>query len=216
MDDWLHLTNLAVHVIAGIVGIGLGVAILLRPKGTCWHRSRGRAFAWAVLVVTLTAAVGSIYFRFMPLFVVLTVLTTYQLVSGWRVVRRKDAGPAAIDAAWTAAAIGLGVALWPVFAAAPRGDGQQIVVVSTAGALAFVLAYDTLRWAFPRRWFARLWPYEHVYKLVATLAALVSAFAGNVIRFGQPWSQIAPSALGMLVIGWFWWRLKARRIRLMP
>jgi hypothetical protein len=28
----------------------------------------------------------------------------------------------------------------------------------------------------------------------------LSAFVGNVVRWGQPWSQIAPSVLGVLVI----------------
>src|SRR5688572_23579445 len=109
----LHLLNLGVHVGAGIAGIALGISILLRPKGTPWHRGRGRVFAACVLVVGATAALGSIFFRFMPLFVVLTVLTVYQVVSGWRSVRNKQEGPAAFDAAWTLAALVATIMLLP-------------------------------------------------------------------------------------------------------
>jgi len=215
--DPLHALNLSVHVGAGIAGILLGIAMLARPKGTPWHRSRGRIFAACVLVVTATAALGSIFFRFMPLFVVLTVLTLYQLVSGWRAVRNKQAGPSAFDAVWTIAAVAATLLLLPVlFSASTHSNGQPIVVLSTLGALALILAYDLLRWLFPRRWFATLWAYEHVYKLVASFSALLSAFAGNVIRFGQPWSQILPSAAGTLLIIWYFLRLAQQRDKLIP
>jgi len=206
--ETLHLFNLTLHVGAGLVGIGLGLAMLLRTKGTEWHRRRGRQFVACVLVVTGTAALGSAMFRFMPMFVVLTVLTLYQVVSGWRAVRNKQAGPGAFDAAWTAAAIVATIVLLPILLSAPaRGNSQPIVVLATLGALAFIPSYDAVRWLMPRRWFATLWIYEHVYKLVSSLAALLSAFAGNVVQWGQPWSQILPSVLGTLVIVYFFVRL---------
>ena len=189
--------------------------MLLRRKGTEWHRRRGRQFAVCVLIVGGTAALGSALFRFMPMFVVLTVLTLYQVVSGWRVARNREAGPNALDAAWTAAAIVATAALLPILLSTPaRGNSQPIVVYSTLGALAAVLLYDVVRWLFPRRWFATLWIYEHVYKLVSSFAALLSAFAGNVIQWGQPWSQILPSALGTALIVYFFVRLARGRERI--
>lgn len=205
-----HLSNLAIHVGAGLVSISLGFALLARAKGTPWHRRWGRTFATCVLVVGGTAAFGSAMFRFMPLFVVLTVLTIYQVVSGWRAVRNREAGPGALDAAWTGAAIVASVALLPVFLATPAtGNSRPVVMISTLGALAAILAYDALRWLFPRRWFATLWIYEHVYKLVSSFAALLSALAGNVIRWGQPWSQVLPSALGTALI--VYWSVRLAR-----
>lgn len=215
--DPFHALNLSVHVGAGIAGIVAGFAILFKPKGTTWHRSRGRFFAICVLVVTATAALGSIFFRFMPLFVVLSVLTTYQLVSGWRSVRNRHLGPSLFDAVWTVAAVVATILLIPILLSAPtHGSSQKIVVLSTLGGLALVLAYDLLRWLFPRRWFARLWAYEHVYKLVASFSALLSAFAGNVIRFGQPWSQILPPLLGAVLVVWYFQRLTQNRDKLIP
>ncbi len=50
------------------------------------HRRCGRRFANSALVVGLTATIGSVFFRFIPVFAVLNVLVVYQLVSGWRVI----------------------------------------------------------------------------------------------------------------------------------
>jgi hypothetical protein len=32
---------------------------------------------------------------------------------------------------------------------------------------------------------------------------MVSAFVGNVVEWGQPWSQIAPSVVGLIVVVYF-------------
>lgn len=208
----LHLANLAVHVAAGAVGLGIGFTMLARAKGTAAHRRLGRWFCYATLVVCASATVGSIFFRFIPVFAVLTVLVLYQLVSGWRSVYTQERGPSGIDAIWTLLAALCSIALVP----AVLGAGSDIVVRSSLGALATILTYDTVRWAFPRRWYRLLWRYEHGYKLIASIFAMLSAFVGNVVRVGQPWSQIAPSALGIMVILYFFYRIyredKARRL----
>lgn len=68
------------------------------------------------------------------------------------------------------------------------------------------------RWCLPRRWFASIWPYDHAYKLTASLFGLLSAFVGNVVRIGQPWSQIAPSAIGLLTILFVFVQMRRRGI----
>jgi hypothetical protein len=86
-------------------------------------------------------------------------------------------------------------------------SGAPVVVYSSLGALASILFYDVIRWAFPRRWYRVLWQYEHSFKLIASIFAMLSALIGNVVRVGQPWSQIAPSAIGILVIFYFFFVL---------
>lgn len=208
----LHFANIAVHVAAGAVGLGIGFTMLAKAKGTSAHRRLGRWFCYATLVVCSSATVGLVFFRFIPVFAVLTVLVLYQLVSGWRSVYTHERGPSGIDAVWTLLAVLCSIALVP----AVLGAGSDIVVRSSLGALATILAYDTIRWAFPRRWYRLLWRYEHGYKLIASIFAMLSAFVGNVVRVGQPWSQIAPSAIGVMVILYFFYRIhredKARRL----
>jgi hypothetical protein len=68
--------------------------------------------------------------------------------------------------------------------------------------VALLLAYDAARWLFPKRWHATLWRYEHIYKILGCLFGMLSAAVGNTVRAGQPWSQLAPSALGLVAVLW--------------
>lgn len=193
-----HLANLAIHVGAGTAGLLLGFLILAQPKGTTRHRRLGRWFCIATLVVSCSAIAGLALFRFVPLFAVLSVLVPYQLLGGWHAARTRGRGPDALDAAWTLLAVIATLALLPALGAA-AGAAPVVVRASLAG-LALLLAYDTLRWLFPRRWHARLWRYEHAYKLVSSIFGMLSALAGNVVRAWQPWSQLLPSLAGAAVI----------------
>ena len=95
-------------------------------------------------------------------------------------------------------------------------SGQQVVVVlSSLGGLATILVYDSARWLFPRHWHSALWRYEHIYKLLASLFAMLSAAAGNLLRVGQPWTQLAPSVLGLICIVWCWRRQYQRERRVL-
>lgn len=82
------------------------------------------------------------------------------------------------------------------------------MVWSTLGAPAFVLTWDLVKWTFPRSWFARLCLPEHIYKVLSALFGMLSEFAGNVVTWGQPWSQLAPSAVGTGLIIYWWWRVR--------
>lgn len=210
-----HLSNLAAHIAAGTAAIGLGAAILASTKGTLLHRRRGRLFVALTLAVCATGAIGNLFFRFTPLFAVLTVLVTYQLLSGWHVVHTKADGPDRIDVLLAVAATAWTAALMPsLFSTGVKEDAAPIVVYASLGGLALLLAYDAARWCFPRHWHASLWRYEHIYKLVASLFGMLSAAAGNLVRIGQPWSQLLPSVLGMLVIGaLIWSEHRARMLR---
>jgi uncharacterized membrane protein len=200
-----QLINIATHVLAGSAAIGLGLFLLATAKGTPRHRRRGRLFAWLTLLVCATAAIGNLLFEYRPVFAVLTVLVLYQLLSGWRAVYTRDAGPQAVDGAMTAAALAAGGLI--LLRLLHDASGQQaIVVLSSLGGLATILVYDAARWLFPRRWHGVLWRYEHIYKLLASLFAMLSAAAGNLLRMGQPWTQLAPSVLGLICIAWFWRR----------
>ena len=200
-----QLFNLAIHILAGSLAIALGLYLLAVAKGTPLHRRRGRWFAWLTLVVCATAALGNLLFGYRPVFAVLTVLVLYQLLSGWRAVYTRDQGPQAIDGAMTAIALTCGILILTSLRQ-DRSGQQVIVVLSSLGGLATILVYDSARWLFPRHWHAALWRYEHIYKLLASLFAMLSAAAGNLLRVGQPWTQLAPSVLGLLCIVWCWRR----------
>jgi uncharacterized membrane protein len=200
-----HLANVAIHVAAGMVAMGCGFAILAMTKGTSLHRRLGKGFSYFTLVVCHAAATGLILFRFLPIFAVLTLLVLYQLVSGWRSAHTKRDGPSGFDAIWTLVAAVFTVYLVPIVIS--QTIGARAVVFSTFGALATIVLYDTIRWLFPRAWHYVLWRYEHSYKLLSALFGMLSAFVGNVVRVGQPWSQLVPSAAGILVIIYFFFQI---------
>ncbi len=199
-----RLLNLGAHVAAGILGIALGLAQLGMRKGGAGHRARGRWYLLGVATVVGTAGIGTFAFRFMPLFAVLTLLTAYLGIGAWRAAQTQHLGPQRIDLLVTVLALTLGAALVPIVLNAPQfGNSRPVVVISTLAALGAVVLYDLLRWCFPRGWFRALWLPEHIYKMLSSLFGMISAFAGNVVPCGQPWSQIAPPAVGTLLIVYF-------------
>ena len=205
----MHLLNITIHIACGIAAMAIGFLILAMNKGTERHRRLGRRFAWLTLTVCATGVVGNVLFNFIPLFAILTLLVLYQFLGAWRAVVTKARGPALMDAALTATAAIAGFILAPIVLLAT--EGSPAVIYSTFAALAVVIGYDTFRWLFPPRWHASLWRYEHVYKSIASLFAMLSAASGNVIRFGQPWPQLLPSALGIATIGWMMWITRRRQ-----
>jgi len=196
-----HLLNILLHILAGTAAILFGMVLLARPKDAIHHRRRGRVFVLLTCVVCLTAAIGNAVFRFLPLFAVLTVLVSYQLLSGWHVIYTRAAGPDALDAGLLlGAAVITALLVRRLFADGALADASASVLYSTLGAVACLLAYDAARWLFPQRWHAVLWRCEHIYKILGCLFGMLSAAVGNTVRAGQPWSQLAPSALGMAVV----------------
>ncbi len=201
----IHLLNVYVHVAAGSIGIVVGLVLLARDKGTAWHRAAGRAFAALASVVCVTAWLGTAFFRFIPIFAVLSLLVPYCLFSGWHVIYTRERGPNWVDALLIGLAFAGSVVLVPVLLAAPYESGSNpIVAMATLGALGAVVVYDAARWLLPVRWHAQSWRYEHIYKIVSTLSGMASAAAGNA--FQNLWAQLMPSVAGMLVIGVCMWR----------
>lgn len=193
-----HLLNLAVHIAAGGMALLVGVALLLHGKGSAWHRRWGRWYGGCAIAVCASAVVGLVWFRFMPMFAMLTVLVAYQLFGGWHGARRKRGASCWLDGLAVLAA-GLAVAaLLPAVMALPAG--LQTASFAALGALASVMAYDVCRWWFPLQLRERIWQYEHAYKMIATWSGMSSAMLGNVAHDWQPWSQLGPTMLGLAVI----------------
>lgn len=210
LESQLHYLNIVIHVATGTLGILIGLFMLVTPKGTRLHRSIGRVFVGFAGVVCLSAIVGSVFFRFIPLFAVLSLLVPYVLLSGWHVIYTKTAGPNRIDAALLVIGIAGAAGLVPILAQAGNAPGSSApVVYSTLGALGIVLVYDTLRWIFPKHWYATLWRYEHIYKILSALFGMMSAAIGNI--FQTTWAQLLPSAVGTAIMIWFLWRESRER-----
>lgn len=183
----------------------VGFYLLWKAKGTRLHRNLGKVFCYLGLIVCGAAILGLAVFRFLPLFAVITLLVLYQLVGGWRVIYTQERGPTPYDAVFTLLAVLMAFLIAPVVMS--QTVGNRVIVLSTFGALAFVLIYDSVRWLFPHGWHKVLWRYEHSYKLLSSLFGMLSSLVGNTLRIGQPWSQMIPSVLGLICVGYFFFNI---------
>ncbi|NNE41456.1 MAG: hypothetical protein HKN14_11135 [Marinicaulis sp.] len=77
------------HIIAGSIGLLLGVGAIILRKGRRWHKRVGRAF---VLIMILMAASGAALAIMKPqiIFVLIAGLTAYLVTTGWTSARRSE------------------------------------------------------------------------------------------------------------------------------
>jgi len=81
-----------VHLVASLAALAVGILVLLRPKGTPVHRRRGRVYALALLVTSVTALGiyrrGIFFFPHWLAIAALIVTTVGVLAAHFKVPRR--------------------------------------------------------------------------------------------------------------------------------
>ena len=206
---------LGIHIAAGTVAIGAGLAALVTEKGGRRHRKSGRIFSLCMLCVLVSATILTIIERNLYL-AALTVGAGAPAFSGWRVLRRKrpDLDPlqraTALD--WTVSIVLLLAALALLWIAAGGGRiANRGLVYALAGAASAHMTYDLWRFANPTRWprGPRVWLYEHIVRMVATYSAALAAFSGSVlVLFDPPWRQLWAVILGQWLTFVLLWRYR--------
>lgn len=190
-DSWPHTLNITLHVLCGIVALGLGFVQLLSAKGTGRHVLNGRRFVRASWLVVGTAALGLALFRFNAFLAVLTLLVGYWTFSGVRALRIPHTGPTPLDGAVSISAL-FAAALFVYYLPRVQLPWVPSIIYSTLSTLVAVALYDLARFTFPKRWFPSLGLYEHLIKMIGAHSAMVAAFFGTVLPSLQPFSQILP------------------------
>ena len=206
----LHHLNILVHVVFGTLALLVGLGPMLTAKGGAAHRQWGRWFLLLATVVLSSAVLGLAVFNFRPFLTVIVLLSVYQAVSGYRVLRTRTTGPTWSDGLFSALfLLGAGTFLWVL----PRIQlvWSPVVMYSTLGVLLTMTVYDLSRFAWRDQWRRGAWLYEHIWKMISTYAALLSAFTGTVLANYQPYSQFLPSVLGTVVAVAFMVHIYRRR-----
>lgn len=200
----LHQLNIIVHIIFGTLALLVGLGPLLSAKGGARHVRFGGWFLGLAGVALVTAVLGLVVFRFRPFLTVIVLLSVYQAYAGYRVLHIRQHGPAWHDSLLAALFLAAGVAFWLLLPRI-RLVWSPVVMYSTLGALLAVTGYDLSRIFWRARWRqSNAWRYEHIWKMVSTYSALLSAFSGTVLVAYQPYSQFVPSLLGTAVaVGFF-------------
>jgi hypothetical protein len=193
-----HALNVAAHVATGAAALLVGLIPLFSRKGSWIHRWSGRVTAVLGLVVLASAIAAVVLFDPPGALVAATMTAGYQYVSGLRALALKARGPGGPDMLFSVAALSLAA-----YMALKMGEGDAswtpAIGYSTIGYLLTLTAYDMSRPLWLQAW-RRIRPLDHGVKMIGFYSALASAAAGNLLKQWQPWSQLIPSAVGLVAM----------------
>jgi hypothetical protein len=191
-----------VHVASGTLALLIGFIVLLRKKGTLFHKKAGFWFAVLMVCIVVTGIVGVIIFKRNLFLLVITVLVGYNTYSGIRIVKIKSNVLYGRDILVMIAAVA--ITLYFLYYLQSIGlYWNPVIIYSTVDYLFAVILYDVGRYFIPKNRYQNLWVYEHSCKLISALGGLVSAFAGTILPQYKPYSQILPSLVMTLVMIFF-------------
>ncbi|MEL6924087.1 MAG: hypothetical protein AAFO94_08570 [Bacteroidota bacterium] len=184
----MHDLNIFIHVLAGSLGALLGFVPFFTTKGGKRHRQSGRIFLILLAIVIFTAFNGVLFFRDRPFLTVITFMSSYMGLSGYRALQYKHAGPGRIDLLIVLTMVGIGASfVW-------RLQNANVVwamttVYYTLGWLGMYLFYDVLRIAGVIR-SQKLWLLEHIVKMSGAFSALFGTAMATVFEAWAPYNQI--------------------------
>lgn len=204
MDDSsiIHAVNIIIHIFCGSIALLFGMVVILAPKGNKLHKKIGNIFLIFLTIVITTGLIGAIVFRGNTYLLVLTILSGYNGFSGYRIVKTKSNSPKLLDLVVALLSLSLGL-YFIDYLKSKELFWNPIVIYSTFGALFLVVFYDLFRYVISPKHYAKMWLFEHIYKMISAFTALLAAAVGTLFPNYQPCSQILPSLFGTILAVWF-------------
>lgn len=148
--DFLHKTNIFLHVATGLIALLLGLMALTTPKGGIAHRKSGKLFLYLLALVVLTGLFGVFIFKVNQFLLVITVLSGYNAYSGMRVLKNKTNKINRQDILLALVAVSTGI----YFLFYIKNIGMiwsPVIIYATLGALFSIILYDLLRYLIPSK-----------------------------------------------------------------
>lgn len=195
----LHSLNIFIHVLAGTLGILVGVLAYTSQKGGAKHALWGRIFLLLMGLVVLTALNGLLFFVIQPFLAVVTFKSFYYSYSGYRVLQTKDKRFSPVDfLVMVLVLLVIGGFLAKLYLDNSIVVWNRSLVYYMLCYIGTIVSFDMLRYLFPKLLKMRqgFWLYEHVFKMTSAFVALVSAGMGSVLVAWEPFNQIIPAILG--------------------
>lgn len=195
----LNYINLAIHVSMGVAGLLCGLLPLLSTKGGQIHRKNGRVFVVLAGVVLGTAILADLFLHEPIALLAATLSASYQYISSLRSLALRTRGPSMVDTLLACAA--LAGCVWLVRSmSTSTASWNPMIGYSTAAYVACIALYDLSRPFWAAYWLRYVRPLDHGLKMTGCYFAMLSAGAGNLLKHLQPWSQVIPSSLGIIVM----------------
>ena len=198
----LHLANIIGHVICGSLALIIGYILLIKSKGTLFHKKLGRYFVYLMVIVVITGIFGVIIFKRNMFLLVITILVGYNTYSGVRNIKTKINQFYFQDLLAMLLAIGIVSYFW-YYLQTIGFYWNPVIIYSTVGYLFIVISYDIFRYFIPKNRYANLWIYEHSCKMISALGGLTDAFIGTILPDYKPYSQILPSVITTFIMIYF-------------
>lgn len=221
----MRMTALAVHIVAGGLGIAFGFVALYAAKGAKLHRKSGMVFVYAMTTMALMGAMmAAVWSRAPTSNVPVGLLTAYLVITALATVRPASAGSRWLDLGLMLVALGVGLALFAFGVealASPKGalNGIPTVPFFIFGSIALLASVGDIRLirsggvraisGTPRLT-------RHLWRMcVALLIAAFSFFLGQAEVIPKP-IRIIPllviPPLAVLAALLYWvWRVGIRR-----
>jgi uncharacterized membrane protein len=120
----VRMTALAVHIVAGVLGIVFGFVALYAAKGARLHRKSGMLFVCAMITMALTGAtMAAVWGRAPTSNVPVGLLTAYLVSTALTTVRPPSAGSRRLDLGLMLVALAVGLSLF-AFGTEALASGQ--------------------------------------------------------------------------------------------
>ena len=196
-----------IHILAGLMAIASGAVAMFAAKGSPLHRKSGSMFTIAMLIMTGSAAIISLFLRTDHVTGVAALFTAYLVCTSWLVTKRSvpESRVALEILAFSAVLLGLySLSLWFNFLENPKtlmtknSPPQTLMVFGALSLLCSLLDFRML-WAGQIAGAHRL--VRHLWRMCfAMLIATGSFFTGQMQVFPTIVRKSAVLGLPILVI----------------
>lgn len=201
---------LFLHIMAGLLALGMAGTALATSKGSVWHRRAGRAYVLSMLVVTLST-LALVVIRPNLFLLVIGIFSFYLVFTGWRAAILRDGRPRWQDHGAGAVMAGTGLFMMAYGLAGLWGGGNaQPVILVVFGTIGVTMAVsDWAEWrSGPVIGKARI--VRHLTRMLAgTIATITAAVVVNISFLPALVTWLGPTALITPLI--FWWTARVRR-----
>jgi uncharacterized membrane protein len=220
----VRLTTLAIHIIAGSLGIIFGYIALFTPKGGRLHRASGMVFVYTLTTMALLGATIAVVWSAAPrLNAPVGLLTAYLVITGLTTVRPPSAAAARrLDLGLMLLALAVGLAFFTfgvVIVTKPGAKPALFVVFAIFGSIALLGSIGDLRLIRAGgtqtiRGTRRL--ARHLWRMgTALLIAAFSFFLGQAKVIPKPIRIIPllviPPLLVLATMLYWMWRVRSKR-----